>query len=255
MKIVIKKTYREISQAAASIVSDILTQKPTAVLGLATGSTPLGMYEELVRLYREGRLDFSRATTFNLDEYLGLAADHPQSYRRFMDENLFDHININKERTHVPDGSLSADRVDEHCEEYEAAIRRAGGIDLQVLGIGGNGHIAFNEPGSPLSSRTRLVALDEQTIKDNARFYDSEDEVPRFAISMGIGTILEAREIILIANGAKKAPVVAEAIEGEVTSRVPASALRMHSNVTVILDKEAASLLKDFPLLANQHIQ
>lgn len=244
MRVLIKRTYRDVSTKAASIVADVMERKPTAVLGLATGSTPLGLYEELVRLHRENRFDFSRATSFNLDEYLGLSGDHPQSYRRFMKENLFDHINIARENTHVPDGSLPSAQVESGCAAYEEAIRQAGGIDLQVLGIGSNGHIAFNEPGSSLTSRTRLVALDEQTISDNARFYASEDEVPRFALSMGIGTILEAREIILLATGENKAAGVAEAIEGSLASRVPASALQMHNRVTVILDEAAASLLK-----------
>ena len=245
MRVLIRKTYRDVSRTAAFMVAALMESRPDVVLGLATGSTPLGLYEELIVLHREGRLDFSRITTFNLDEYMGLSAGHPQSYRFFMDNNLFDHININREQTHVPDGSLPTDQLETACIEYEKAIRRAGGIDLQVLGIGGNGHIAFNEPGASLASRTRLVALDEQTIKDNARFYDSENEVPRFALSMGIGTILEAREIILLATGHKKAPVVAEAIEGPMTSRLPASALQIHGKVTFILDEEAASLLKD----------
>ncbi|OPL11634.1 MAG: glucosamine-6-phosphate deaminase [delta proteobacterium MLS_D] len=243
MRVLIKDNYRDVSVEAGSMVTTTLRQKPGAVLGLATGSTPLGLYEELVRIHRDEGLDFSDVTTFNLDEYLGLTGDHTQSYRRFMDENLFDHINIRKEQTHVPDGSPPDGNAEKMCIEYEAAIRRAGGIDLQVLGIGGNGHIAFNEPGSSMASRTRLVALDERTIKDNARFYSSEDEVPRFALSMGIGTILEAREILLLATGEQKARAVAAAVEGPVTTQFPSSSLQLHPRVTIILDEAAASLL------------
>ena len=244
MRVIVKSNYEEMSKEAAKIVADLVRKKPNCVLGLATGSTPVGLYQELVRMHKEEGLDFSQVTTFNLDEYYGLSPDHPQSYRYFMNENLFDGINIKKENTFVPDGTIPLEKIEEYCKEYEEKIKNAGGIDIQVLGIGGDGHIAFNEPGSSLASRTRLVALDEQTIKDNSRFFKSEEEVPRFALSMGVGTILEAKEIIFLANGKKKAEVVAKAIEGPITSLITASALQLHPKVTAILDEEAASELK-----------
>jgi len=250
VRVLIRKDYEEMSKTAAKIVADLIRRKPNCVLGLATGSTPIGMYEELIRMHKEEGLDFSQVVTFNLDEYYGLPPDHPQSYRYFMDEHLFKHINIKPENTHVPDGTVPIDRIDEYCRRYEEMIKEAGGIDLQVLGIGRDGHIAFNEPGSSLSSRTRLVALDEQTRKDNSRFFKSIDEVPRAAITMGVGTILEARCCMLLASGEGKAEVVAKAIEGPVTSQITASALQLHPNVIVILDEAAASKLerKDYYL-------
>jgi len=244
MRVLIAKDYEEISKKAADIVKDLIQRKPDCVLGLATGSTPVGLYRELARLHREEGLDFSRVTTFNLDEYYGLSPEHPQSYRCFMNENLFNGININKKNTFVPEGSVKMEEVEDFCRKYEERIKQAGGIDLQVLGIGGDGHIAFNEPGSSLNSRTRLVALDEQTINDNARFFESSEDVPRFALSMGVGTILEAMEIIFLANGVKKAGVVAEAIEGPITSMVTASALQLHPRVTAILDEDASDSLR-----------
>ncbi len=242
MRVIVRKTYEEISREAARLVKERIERKPNLVLGLATGSSPVGMYRELVRLHRQEGLSFRKVTTFNLDEYYGLAPDHDQSYRYFMNANLFDHIDIDKSRTHVPDG-LAKD-VEASCAAYEEAIRKAGGIDLQVLGIGSDGHIAFNEPGSALQSRTRLVILDEQTIRDNARFFSRQEDVPRFAISMGVGSILEAREILFIASGAKKAEVVARALEGPITAMVSASVLQMHPRVSVFLDEEAASRLQ-----------
>ncbi|MCB9849480.1 MAG: glucosamine-6-phosphate deaminase [Phycisphaerales bacterium] len=242
MEIIITKSYEEMSQLAAQMISRQLLKKPSSVLGLATGSTPVGTYKQLVRLHKEEGLDFSKVTTFNLDEYLDLAPSHDQSYRYFMDQNLFNHINVDARRVHVPYGH--AENVEQFCEWYEAEMRRAGGIDLQILGIGGDGHIAFNEPGSSLGSRTRLKTLTKQTIEDNARFFKHEDEVPRFAITMGVGTIMEAKEIILLANGAKKADIIAEAIEGPITAQVSASVLQMHPHVTVLLDAEAGSKLK-----------
>lgn len=244
MRVIVKSSYEEMSKEAAKIVADLVRNKPDCVLGLATGSTPVGLYQELVRMHKEEGLDFSQVTTFNLDEYYGLSPDHPQSYRYFMNENLFNGINIKKENTYVPDGTVPVEEIEKFCAEYEEKIKKAGGIDLQVLGIGGDGHIAFNEPGSSLGSRTRLVALDEQTIKDNSRFFEKEEDVPRFALSMGVGTILEAKEIIFLANGKKKAEVVAKAIEGPVTSAITASAIQLHPKVSVFLDEEAASELK-----------
>jgi glucosamine-6-phosphate deaminase len=243
MRVLIVKDYKKISTEAARIIQKLVIEKPDCVLGLATGSTPIGLYKELIRMHKEEGLDFSRVKTFNLDEYYGLSPEHPQSYRYFMKENLFKGLNIKPENTYVPDGSVEASEVEQYCKKYEELIKQSGGIDLQVLGIGGDGHIAFNEPGSPLTSRTRLVALDEKTIEDNSRFFDSEADVPKFALSMGIGTILESKEIIFLATGEKKAGVVASAIEGPVTSMVTASALQLHPRVTAFLDEDAADSL------------
>ncbi len=242
MEIIIADTQEEMSKIAADMIERQLLRKPSSVLGLATGSTPVGTYEQLVRRHKEEGLDFSKVITFNLDEYLDLSPSHEQSYRYFMDHHLFNHINVDPKNIHVPYGH--AGEVEEFCEWYEDEIKRAGGIDVQILGIGADGHIAFNEPGSSLGSRTRLKTLTRQTIEDNARFFDNLDEVPRFAITMGVGTILEAKEIIILANGAKKAEIVAEAIEGPITAQVSASALQMHRQVTVIVDAEAGSKLK-----------
>jgi len=242
MEIIISQTYEQMSKSAAKVVAEVINQKPNAVLGLATGSTPLGLYKELIRMHKEEGLDFSHVTTFNLDEYVGLAADHPQSYHYFMWENLFKHINIPRENIHIPSGTARNYRA--FCQWYEERIVQCGGIDLQVLGIGADGHIAFNEPGSSLGSRTRLKTLAEQTINDNARFFERKEDVPIYAITMGVGTILEAREIILLANGANKAEAVAAAIEGPVSSMITASALQMHPHVQIFLDEEAASKLK-----------
>lgn len=242
MEVIITENYQAMSALGAKMFAQQIMHKPSSVLGLATGSTPVGMYKELVKLHKEKGLDFSKVMTFNLDEYVGLPPSHNQSYRYFMDENLFNHVNIPKGNIHVPYGH--AESVLDFCAWYEAEIKRFGGIDLQVLGIGGDGHIAFNEPGSSLGSRTRLKTLTRETIEDNARFFSKKEEVPQFAITMGVGTILEAKKIILLANGAKKAAIVAEAIEGPISSQVTASALQLHRDVVVILDKEAASKLK-----------
>ena len=241
IKVLVEKDYDGMSKKAAGMIADAIKNKPNLVLGLATGGTPVGCYEELVRMHKEEGLDFSNVVTFNLDEYLGLPPTHPQSYRYFMDENLFRHVNIKLENTHVPDGM--SNNVQKTCHEYDEAIKKAGGIDLQLLGIGGNGHIAFNEPGSLFNSRTRVVDLSEQTIKDNARFFKSIEEVPRQAISMGVETIMEAREIILLAFGEGKADAVAKSLEGAITTDVPASVLQRHPNCTFLLDKASASKL------------
>ncbi|MBM4018225.1 MAG: glucosamine-6-phosphate deaminase [Planctomycetes bacterium] len=242
MEVVILKTYDEMSKAAARVVADVVRHKPSMVLGLATGSSPVGLYKELARMHREEGLDFSHVTTFNLDEYVGLPGDHPQSYRFFMNENLFKHINIPPQNTHVPSGTSANHRA--FCEWYEQRIRECGGIDVQVLGIGSDGHIAFNEPGSSLGSRTRMVTLTEQTIDDNARFFKDKADVPRHAISMGVGTILEARKLVMVASGKNKAEALAAAVEGPVTSMITASALQLHPDATVFTDAEAAGGLK-----------
>jgi glucosamine-6-phosphate deaminase len=241
MELHVFETSDEMGLAAAELFAREIRSKPDIVLGLATGSTPLKMYAGLVRMHEERNLDFSRVVTFNLDEYVGLAPDHEQSYRYFMDTNLFDKINIPKENTHVPDGM--APDMQAMCAAYEDAIRKAGGIDLQLLGIGGNGHIAFNEPGSGRDSRTRVIDLSSETIGDNSRFFRDISEVPRQAITLGIGTILEARHIVLLADGEHKAEAIAGAMEGEISPSVPASLLREHPDYTVLVDRQAASRL------------
>jgi len=239
MLVVIKKDYEEVSREAAHIVAGAIRAKPAIVLGLATGSTPLGLYQELIALYCAGTLDFSLATSFNLDEYLGLSPSHPQSFHYFMDQKFFSQVNLPHERIHIPDGTISGD-YDSYCNGYEQCIRSAGGIDLQILGIGRNGHVGFNEPTSSLASRTRLKALSRETIEDNRHFFASESEMPKCAITMGIGTILDSRRVLLLASGRSKAAAVAKAIEGPITSSVSASALQLHVDVTFIIDEEAA---------------
>jgi glucosamine-6-phosphate deaminase len=240
LQVKIAKDYAEMSRLAADLVCRLLESKPDAVLGLATGSTPIGLYEELVRRHKAG-LDFSRVTTFNLDEYYGLDPNHPESYNYFMWEHLFSKINIPREQVNIPNGA-AAD-PEEECQRYEAKIAAAGGIDLQILGIGHNAHIGFNEPGTPFGSTTSLVKLTPETIKANARFFEKEEDVPREAISMGIKSIMQSRSIILLANGEGKAEAVAAAIQGPVTEEVPASVLQLHPNCTFILDEAAAKKL------------
>lgn len=254
MNVIFKDTYDEMSKVGGKIIASAIKAKPNCVIGLATGSTPVGTYKELIRMHKEEGLDFSQVRTFNLDEYygLGMALDKPyeldQSYARFMYEELFKHINISKENTLVPDG-LTKSPI-EYCKWYEEQIAAAGGIDIQVLGLGGDGHWGFNEPGSSLASRTRKIYLTQKTIDDNYEaFYMksglSKDEMPKYALTMGIGTILEARNAIMLVNGAHKADILAEAIEGPVTSQVTASAMHLYSgNMTVILDQGAAAKLK-----------
>ena len=247
MEITLFDTPEAASAAAAQVIAQLLRDKPNAVLGLPTGSTPLPLYKELVRLYRAGQIDFSAATTFNLDEYIGLAPGHPHSFHSFMERNLFDHINIRKDRVFLPDGL--AEDVPAFCAWYEAKIREAGGVDLQVLGIGLNGHIGFNEPGASACCRTRLVHLTEKTRGDNARFFESEDAVPKSAITMGLGNIHEARTSVLLAFGADKARIVAEALEGPVTEQNPGSLLQTHPSTRVFLDRQAARFLERQPAL------
>jgi glucosamine-6-phosphate deaminase len=242
MEVLLFETYEAMSAHAGRMIADRIKAKPNLVLGLATGSTPLGTYKELIRLHRTEGLSFAKVVTFNLDEYLGIAPTHDQSYRYFMDTNLFNHIDVKKANTHLPDGMCKDAK--KFCEDYEKAIKAAGGIDFQVLGIGGNGHIAFNEPGSPRSSRTRVVNLDEPTIKDNSRFFASTADVPRQALSMGMATIMEAREVILLANKANKADAILRSVEGPVTEQVPASILQGHPRTTFLVEKEAAAKLK-----------
>lgn len=243
MKVIVANNYDEMSKIAAREMAKLLYVRPNAVLGLATGSTPEGVYKELIGLNKEHKVDFSQVTTFNLDEYRGLKGDHPQSYRYFMDTNLFNHVNIDKNKTHVPNGT--AEDIEKECREYDEAIERAGGIDLQLLGIGTNGHIGFNEPSDYLNLNTHLTGLTEETIKANSRFFDSIDEVPTEAVTMGLGSIMKAKKIILLASGEKKAEIIAKLVEDKISTRVPASILQVHPDVLVIVDKEAASLLKN----------
>jgi glucosamine-6-phosphate deaminase len=241
LRVIIRPTAEAACITAARMIADQVIRKPNSVLGLATGGTPVVCYRELIRLHREGKLDFSQVTSFNLDEYVGLPADHPQSYHTFMDENLFNHINVLKSNIHIPDGMTSD--IAQFCSSYEESIRAAGGIDLQLLGIGTDGHIGFNEPGSSLASRTRLKTLCEQTLRDNARFFGSVDDVPQLSITMGVGTILDSRRCILLATGEKKAAAIRGAIEGPITSQNTASALQLHPEAIAILDQAAASWL------------
>ncbi len=253
MDIIIREDYQQMSIYAAKIIADYIKSKPDCVIGLATGSTPIGTYQELSRMHREEGLDFSGVKTFNLDEYLGVGMDlnkpynMDQSYARFMYEEFFKNINIKKENVHVPDGLTKEPK--KFCTWYEEEIKKAGGIDLQLLGIGGDGHWGFNEPGSSLGSRTRVQALTEQTLDDNYEaFYKNagieRSQMPHFAITMGIGTILDAKNIFWLANGFKKADIVAKCLEGPLTSQVTASAIQLHSGeITVVLDKAVASKL------------
>lgn len=240
MNIIRAKDYQDMSRKAANIISAQIIMKPDCVLGLATGSTPVGTYRQLIEWYEKGDLDFSRVSTVNLDEYRGLTHIDPQSYYYFMQENLFDHVNIDKTATHVPDGT-NPDAADA-CVKHEQIIKSLGGIDLQLLGLGNNGHIGFNEPGAAFEKETHLVDLAESTIRANARFFTSIDEVPKQAYTMGIRTIMQAKKILVVVSGESKADIVSRAFFGSVTPEVPASILQMHPDVTVVCDEAALSL-------------
>ena len=241
MEIIVQPTAEDACLVAAQHVARVVREKPRAVLGLATGATPLTLYRELVRMHREEGLDFGGVTTFNLDEYVGLAPGHPASYHAFMREHFFAHVNVDPARIHIPDG-LAGD-VPAFCRHYEAAIRAAGGIDLQVLGIGTDGHIGFNEPSSSLASRTRIKTLTPRTRRDNVASFGSPGNVPFHVITMGVGTIMDAREVLLLAFGPKKASAIAAAVEGPVTAMSPASILQMHPVAKCIVDESAAGKL------------
>ncbi|MBU4331786.1 glucosamine-6-phosphate deaminase [Patescibacteria group bacterium] len=268
MKVIICEDYMKMSKKAAEVFTGQIKEKPDSVLGFATGSTPAGLYQELIKACERGEVDFSQITSFNLDEYYKISPDNEQSYHYFMREQLFDHINIKSKNIHMPSimmgarapiqpqggaGALAPTQapvpdgetkdIKQFCTDYEEAIIQAGGIDLQVLGIGKNGHIAFNEPGSSSNSRTRLVDLTQDTINANSRFFDKIDEVPKQAITMGLATIMECKKIIMLANGSSKAEAMVKALEGSVTEEVPASILQKHSEVIFIMDKEAGGLL------------
>ena len=239
MKIYVSEDYKDMSRKAANIVSAHVILNPACVLGLATGSTPIGMYKQLIDWYNKGDLDFSQVKSVNLDEYVGLAPTHDQSYRYFMQTNLFDHVNIDPANTNVPNGLASDPEAE--CERYNQVIRSMGGIDVQVLGMGHNGHIGFNEPGHAFELETHVVNLTERTIKANARFFASKDEVPKRAITMGIKSIMQARQILVVVSGEDKAEIVKKAFYGPVVPEVPASILQMHPNVVLCGDKAALS--------------
>ncbi len=243
MKIVILKNSDEVAAYGADIFVRFISKKPAAVLGLATGSTPVALYKQLISAYEQNRVSFKAVSTFNLDEYLGIAAEHPQSYRYFMNHQLFNHIDIDKQNTQVPQGD--AEDPFAACERYESAIKKKGGIDIQLLGIGRNGHIGFNEPSSSLMSRTRVKTLTRATIDDNARFFSADEYQPHLSLTMGIGTILESKKVVLLATGESKADAVKAMVEGPLTASCPASALQMHQDAVVIVDDAAASKLLD----------
>ena len=241
MEVIIQHDPQSASAVAARIISHTLREKPDAVLGLATGSTPILLYNELVRMHRAGYLDFSRATTFNLDEYVGLQPQHPASYQSFMFEHLFNHINIKRENINIPNGL--SDDIPNCCRAYEEKIKACGGIDMQILGIGTEGHIGFNEPTSSLGSRTRIKTLTPRTRFDNAPYFGSEAKVPKHVITTGIGTIMEAKAVLLLAFGENKADAVAGAVEGPISASNPASILQMHPTAKIYLDENSASKL------------
>ena len=241
MRIEIVKDYDALSQKAAYLLFSQIMLKPDSVLGLATGSTPIGTYKELISMYQAGLVRFSDTVTFNLDEYYGLNVNDEQSYHYFMKTNLFNHIDIKEENIHIPNGKVGDARAE--CRRYENRIQAAGGIDLQMLGVGQNGHIGFNEPDDSFEALTHLVALDEDTIKANARFFNSINEVPTKALTMGIKTILDSKKILLLASGENKAEAVNKMIKGKITPQVPASALQLHPDVIVITDEAAAAML------------
>ncbi len=245
MKILITDDYEQMSRYAARILASQLTLKPNSVIGLATGGTVTGMYQRLITLHREDGLDFSKATVFNLDEYCPIDPDDPQSYHTFMRERLFNHVNFSAGSTHIPNGL--ADDVEAECQRYDARILQAGGIDIQVLGIGRNGHIGFNEPDIKFEAGTHQVTLDEQTIQDNARYFSSVEAVPKRAISMGIKTIMHARRILLLASGLEKSEAVHRMIYGKITPALPASILQLHPDVILVLDRSAAARLPEQP--------
>lgn len=241
------KDYNDMSRKAANIISAQVIIKPNSVLGLATGSTPEGTYKQLVEWYKKGDLDFKNIKAVNLDEYKGLSKDNDQSYAYFMRKHLFDHVNIDLNNTYIPNG-LEEDAKKE-CERYNNVIKSLGGVDLQLLGIGGNGHIGFNEPGEAFEKETHCVKLTDDTIKANSRFFANLDLVPKFAYSMGIKNIMQAKSILLVASGKSKAEALYKAIYGEIVPSVPASILQLHNNVTIVADDDALSLIKEKGLL------
>lgn len=242
MKISVVKNYDEMSKVAAKELAEVISNKPEAILGLATGGTPVGMYKELIDMHKNEELDFSKVITVNLDEYVGLSGEHDQSYRYFMDSNLFNHVNIRKEYTYVPNGL--AEDMHKECVNYDKRIEELGGIDVQVLGIGSNGHIGFNEPSDTLSLGTHITDLAESTIEANARYFTSKEEVPTKALTMGLGAIMKAKKILLMVSGEAKAEIMDKVVNGKITTQVPASFLQMHKDVILIIDEDAARKIK-----------
>ena len=237
MKIIHCNNYEEMSAAAAELICNAISEKPDLVLGLATGSTPEGMYADLCRQYEQGKVDFSKVTTINLDEYCGLPSDHPQSYLTFMKQNLFDHVNLNPEKTFLPNGNTG-----DHAAEaarYEEMVEKLGFADIQILGVGRNGHIGFNEPAEALFTKTHLTALSKDTVRANSRFFASVDEVPKHAITMGVGTIMAAKQIVLLASGEGKRPAISTLLGGMIDTICPVTLLQLHPNVTLICDDSA----------------
>ncbi|SMC25549.1 glucosamine-6-phosphate deaminase [Clostridium acidisoli DSM 12555] len=241
MELIVVKDYEEMSKKAAAIMSSQVLLKKDSVLGLATGDTPLGMYKELINKYKKNEIDFSKVKTFNLDEYYGVDRNNSQSYYFYMMNNFFKYINIDMSNINIPDGT--AQNVEKECINYDRKIKEADGMDLQILGIGVNGHIGFNEPNVSFEAQTHLVSLDDKTIKSNARFFNSIDEVPVKAISMGIKTILQSKKIILLASGESKAKAIYNTVKGKISPETPASILQLHQDVTIILDEKAANLI------------
>ncbi|RHW34009.1 glucosamine-6-phosphate deaminase [Lysinibacillus yapensis] len=242
MRIIKVKDYDELSREACNFVLNNMTQNEKLVLGLATGSTPEGLYSNLVESFKQGKASFKNVISFNLDEYVGLKAEDPQSYRHYMNEKLFSHVDILDENAHVPNGASI--NIEQECKDYEKLIEDSGKIDVQILGLGLNGHIGFNEPGTPFSSRTHIVDLNESTREANSRFFHSIEEVPTKAVTMGIETIMESKKILLLVSGKNKAEAVAKLMNGDVSTKFPASVLKQHKNVTVIADEDALSELK-----------
>ncbi|GAA0732755.1 glucosamine-6-phosphate deaminase [Clostridium oceanicum] len=242
MRIIVVDNYKEMSKKAAAMIASQIILKPNSVLGLATGDTPLGMYKELIEMYDMKQIDFREVKSFNLDEYYGLEKENSQSYHHYMIKNFFSNINIDKEKINIPNGK--AKNIKKECENYDKKISDSGNIDIQVLGIGVNGHIGFNEPSVDFKAGTHLVELDEKTIKSNSRFFNSIEDVPTKAISMGIKTIMNSKKIVLLANGKGKADAIFKTVKGKICPEVPASVLQFHNDVTIILDKEAAGKLE-----------
>jgi len=243
MQIIKTKNYEDMSRKAANIISAQVTMKPNCILGLATGSSPVGTYQQLIKRYENGDLNFSKVSSINLDEYKGLPDDNPRSYRYFMNDNLFNHINIKKEQTYVPDGTEKDST--KACAAYNDLINSSGGIDLQLLGLGHNGHIGFNEPADSFEKETHCVDLTESTIEANTRFFASEDDVPKQAYTMGIGNIMNARKIVVVVSGAEKAEILKQVLAGPITPQVPASILQLHPDVTIVADSAALSKIEN----------
>jgi len=241
MKIFVTDTYEQMSRKAANIIAAQVQLKPSSNLGLATGGTPVGMYKQLIKMNEENDINFENVRTFNLDEYYPIDKNNDQSYYTFMNENLFKHVNINEQNTNIPNGM--ADNIEEECKNYDSKIEEAGGVDIQVLGIGHNGHIGFNEPDGIFTKETNCVELTETTINANVRFFDSIEDVPKKALTMGIGTIMKSKKILLLASGEDKAEIIKIMIEGDIDPKVPASVLQLHPDVTIVLDKKAAGKL------------